>query len=100
MKKSKADYDLTIKQIENGKIYIIIRDEDLGNISVTNDMENILLDLFEHVKKSSIEAIIYRDSRGIYDGVELLENGFKFYPIGEKSESQAIHKVEFFKNDY
>ena len=99
-KKSKADYDVTIKEIENGSVYVIVRDNDLGNISVTNDMEMILLDLFELIPKLDETTIIYRDSQGIYDGVKLKDNGFEFYPIGEKSESRAIHKAEFFKNDY
>lgn len=100
MPKAKADYDVTIKETEKGNVFVIIRDNDLGNISVTNNMEMILIDLFELVPKLDETTIIYRDSDGNYDGVKLKDNGFEFFPIGEKSESRAIHKVEFFENDY
>ncbi len=99
MKKSSADYYYTIREILNGNVYLIIYDMDEGNISVTNDMENILLDIFKDLPQLESANIIYRDSQGIFDGVRLHESGFEFYSLRKKTETYAIRKAELVKQE-
>ena len=55
-------------RIADGIIYII--DEDKGNMSVTNDMENVLRDI-ESAEGCQLRdyIIVYRDSDGRWDRV-------------------------------
>lgn len=94
MKKSSADFDLSIKETEAGNIFIVIHDLNLGKISVTNDMENILFDLANLTPYLEKMNIIYEDSSGVFDGVSLTENGHNFFHIGATNEKEAIRKVE------
>ena len=62
----RADFSYAI----HGNVISIV-DLDLGNRSVTNDIENVLRRI-EHDHQGSIAdtLIIYRDSQGVRDGVE------------------------------
>lgn len=93
--KAKSDYGYVIDQ----KI-LFIEDRDLGNRSVTNDIENVLSDIIESEKNNEgflldNYSIIYRDSSGSIDGVETRDNRFlRFYSIGEDDYEAAIKKVK------
>lgn len=91
MKKAKADYKYEI----NGNI-IFIEDLDLGNKSVTNDIENILEDVAEeHNLELNNFHVIYRDCTGDIDGVLIRNNEFSsFYSIGEKDYESAVKKIK------
>lgn len=49
--------------------FLVIQDLDLGNMSVTNDMHNVV----KSIEKSGLNLyqlkVIYKDSSGIYDAV-------------------------------
>ena len=63
----RADFQLQVD--EEAKMIRII-DEDLGNMSVTNDLEAVLCEVAFHVDGSLDEyGITYRDSTGTWDRV-------------------------------
>jgi hypothetical protein len=68
------------------KSVIVITDLNRGRMSVTNNMEAVLQHIAdeEGFEISSITGarIIYRDSEGIWDGVEIDPDGqVSFYPL-------------------
>jgi len=73
---------------------IAITDLDLGNKSVTNDIENVLRKI-EYWHQGSIAAfrIMYRDSEGIWDGVHWDGNQATFLYLGETDERRARAKL-------
>lgn len=73
--------------------YIIsIIDENLGNTSVTNDIENVLKTICDDIGSLQNKIIIYRDSEGTWDGVTVDKNNKfdKFIPLGKKHEHLAL----------
>ena len=83
--KSRADFTYTI---EDGILCII--DLDNGNMSVTNDIENVIADI--EASEGQIEGtrILYRDSWGVWDRyIKTGPNG-KFECIGVKNKAAAI----------
>lgn len=65
--KPRADF---ILQISIPLKYIRIIDKDLGNMSVTNDLERVLLDVATRVIESLDNySITYRDSTGTWDRI-------------------------------
>ena len=73
---------------------IAITDLDLGNKSVTNDIENVLRKI-EYWHQGSIAAfrIMYRDSEGIWDGVHWDGNQATFFALRETDEKEARRKL-------
>jgi hypothetical protein len=91
MKMRKSDY--AIYQPYND--IVVIEDLNLGNRSVTNDIENILIELDKRIPTLHDMKIIYRDSMGIYDGIKIKDGNFhSFYSIQEKDLDKAINKAE------
>ena len=59
--------DYTYEMVEG---VLVITDLDLGNRSVTNDIENVLLKIKANIKPFPIpKLVIYKDSMGFYDQV-------------------------------
>lgn len=99
-RRARADYDWKLVQIlTDGRATTVIEivDRDLGNMSVTNDIENILLEISDDLDDDnplSENAVIYRDSEGLWDEIVLDEVGnfrsFAALPRGRcRSELQA-----------
>ena len=83
-----SDYTYTIK----GKV-LIIEDLDLGNVSVTNDIQNVLETIYKDLEFLP-EKVIYRDSEGNYDGVEHEKGKFiRFFSVNETNLIDALEKV-------
>ena len=83
-----SDYIYFIK----GKV-LIIEDSDLGNRSVTNDIQNVLQAIKTDLDFLP-ETIIYKDSEGNFDGVMHEQGKFKrFYPVNEPNLLDALEKV-------
>jgi hypothetical protein len=62
--------------------------------SVTNAIDEILMELREQYGMDLPALIIYRDSRGVWDGVAHLEGTFRgFYPINETDLARAADKA-------
>jgi hypothetical protein len=59
----KADYTYTI---ENG--IVKITDLNLGNVSVTNDAENVITEIQKETNIKGLK-IVYRDSEGNWDEI-------------------------------
>jgi hypothetical protein len=87
--KPTADFTYSI----SGNVISIV-DLDLGNRSVTNDIESVLRKI-EHYHQGSIGGfrIMYRDSEGIWDGIEWDGEHPSFFELRETDESQARHKL-------
>ena len=69
--------------------------EDLnGEKSVTNDMKNILRDIFKSDPNLTDHPIIYKDSLGVYDGVIYSNINVSFYSIHKTNLDQAIKKAK------
>lgn len=86
---SRADY--TYRLID-GEIISII-DLNLGKMSVTNDIENIIRDI--SVKKllnKSEFKVIYRDSERVWDGFNIKENNFIYLECN--TEEEAVEKIK------
>lgn len=88
-----ADYTYTIE----GNVIAIV-DLDLGNRSVTNDIENVLEEIRTELGNLAGYAVIYRDSMGRWDGVRLVNHTVYFYALGEANQqlamSRLLHLVE------
>jgi hypothetical protein len=87
--KTQADFTYSIR----GEVISII-DLDLGNRSVTNDIENVLRKI-EYWHQGSIAAfrIMYRDSGGVWDGVNWDDQRASFFALGETDETAARRKT-------
>ena len=86
--KTNSDYVYYLK----GKV-LIIEDSDLGNRSVTNDIQNVLQAIKTDLEFLP-EVVIYRDSEGNFDGVDHEQGKFlKFYPVNETDLEKALEKV-------
>lgn len=66
-KRNRSDYRIA-KETDS---YIYIEDLDLGNRSVTNDAELVVMDLFPRLKG---RRLLYKDSMGEVDEI-LIKNG-------------------------
>jgi hypothetical protein len=89
--KSDSDYEWRFK---DG--ILAIEDLNLGKMSVTNNMENVLTEIRSKIGDKILDAkIVYRDSEGSWGGVipEWTIAGcsdVQFYFIEEKSFEKAI----------
>ncbi len=68
VRKPKADFDYQMDVIKDYNV-LAIQDLDLGNMSVTNDMEQVVA-YIEHLEKIDTDnfLIVYQDSTGQWDG--------------------------------
>ena len=87
MKKSIYKYQIDVR---------VLFIEDMGGVSVTNNIENILEEISRELLTSVSDFdIIYRDSSGVIDGIHTHNGEFKnFYMIGESSYHSAKLRIE------
>ena len=87
--KTQADFTYSIL----GNVISII-DLDLGNRSVTNDIENVLRKI-EYYHQGSIVGfkIMYRDSEEIWDGINWDGERASFFALREAEEGRARNKL-------
>ena len=73
---------------------IAIVDLDLGNRSVTNDIERVLRQI-EYWHQGPIKGyrIMYRDSEGVWDGVNWDGQRASFFALQETDEAVARKKL-------
>ena len=70
---------------------LLITDRNLGDRSVTNEVEQVLVDLAGLSIDIAKQRIIYRDSDGIWDGILTRAGQFvAFFPLRCRSEQAAI----------
>ena len=84
-----ADFTYSI----SGNVISIV-DLDLGNRSVTNDIESVLRKI-EHYHQDSIGGfrIMYRDSEGFWDSIRWDGKSASFFPLREAEEGRARNKL-------
>lgn len=94
-KKSRANFLYRIGVVDNVKT-LLIWDKDHGNITVTNDIENVVSDIAEHegIGQES-HAIIYRDSAGNWDGWDSITGHFYPYPMPTTVRKQIALQMGF-----
>ena len=69
---------------------VVIYDLNLGRMSVTNDIEEVIKEIGTTVDLST-RKIIYRDSCGVFDGITL--NKERFYPINKTTLKEALNFI-------
>ncbi len=84
-----ADFNYAI----SGKVISIV-DLNLGNRSVTNDIENVLRKI-EHFHQAPITGflIMYRDYEGVWDGIHWDGEHASFFALRETEEGRAREKL-------
>lgn len=79
---------------------ICLEDKNLGNVSVTNDIENVVKDCRDYGFLTYGYPIIYRDSEGQWTGVVILGtafHSFKHFPQNLSKEAAVNHALELRK---
>ena len=78
--------------------FLIIKDLNLGRMSVTNDIENVLNEIGK-VIILDLYKIIYEDSDGMFDAVLTYQNEFTdYYILGVWSKEEAKEKFTEYYN--
>ena len=103
---ARADYAWKlVGLLQDGRAVTLIEivDKDLGNMSVTNDIENVLLEIADGLPEDnplSENAVIYRDSEGYWDEIVLDQVGnfksFAALPRGRRQselQSEAVVRL-------
>lgn len=87
---AKSDYSYKIVQWED-KSFISIVDRCLGRMSVTNNIENVLDEIYENeqIEPGSL-PVVYQDSDGNWDGYDYQKRSFIILHCD--TESQAIQE--------
>lgn len=87
---ARADYTYSIESYQ-GRNIIQIEDLNLGNMSVTNDIENVLSEIgrVEKIDPSSY-MVVYKDSTGDWDGFDFKSGNF--IALTEESWQDAVTK--------
>ena len=83
-----ADYTYTVE----GSVIAIV-DLDLGNRSVTNDMELVLDEIRAELGDLAGYSVIYQDSMGRWDGVRRVNGVVYFYGLGEADKESALNRL-------
>jgi hypothetical protein len=89
----KSDY--TFEYLEDRNI-LLMEDLNLGNRSLTNDMDEVLEELQELNPGWNWKTIriTYKDSQGRWDGVQFVGGLVVFFPIDAKEKEKAIAFLE------
>ena len=87
--KTHADFTYSL----SGNVISIV-DLNLGNRSLTNDIESVLRKI-EHYHQGSIVGfnIMYRDSEGVWDGIHWDGEHASFFSLREIEERRAREKL-------
>lgn len=85
---TKANYNYAIKRIINTD-YVLIEDRNIGGMSVTNDIENVISDICTcRGLDPNTTVFLYRDSDGVWDGFDWLSK--RFIHLGAMNHQQAV----------
>jgi len=86
-----ADYNYSIDE-RREKPLILIEDMNLGNMSVTNDIEIVVAEICEKRGINCNEAtILYMDSEGLWDGYDCAKK--QFIPLHGKTWNEALERL-------
>jgi hypothetical protein len=85
---AKSDYRYGIEQA-GGRSVLVIEDLNLGRVSVTNNMEKVLMEIgFKERIDPTEYMVIYKDSGGVWDGYDPVMD--EFIPLAESTWSAAV----------
>jgi len=89
---NRADFSYHIVDRPDLKL-LCICDLDYGNISVTNDIVNVVLDIREYAQIDPWEFfVIYRDSTGRWDGWDV--QGQYFFPVTTETLNMISRRLQ------
>lgn len=89
----RSDFTYHTREI-NGTSVLVIIDLDQGGMSVTNNVEAVVKSIAAELGPVVYRMpIIYKDSMGIYDGIDGSNLASPFYSIGETDEARAATKA-------
>jgi hypothetical protein len=87
---ARSDYLCRFREKHDYK-FVLIEDLNMGRMSVTNDIENVILEVCQSQDIKPEETVfLYQDSEGIWDGFDWKTKSF-FY-VGATSLEGAIEK--------
>lgn len=93
MNRAKSSYTYTIENHLNRK-WIVIQDQNLGRMSVTNDIENVVHDICQLNEITTADhLIIYQDSAGDWSGYNLEEDKFIFVANSRAPWQQGAEEI-------
>lgn len=93
MNNVKADFTYEVRDE-----VLCIKDLNLGKMSVTNDIENVV-EWIRKLKGWSREKmlatrIVYKDSQGMYDGAQYYGVYVAFIPLRKESLEEAVKEIK------
>lgn len=87
----KSDYTFRVIETQ-GRNVISIIDLDLGHMSVTNNIENVLTEIAEIAKIQPKDyLIVYKDTDGKWDGYDAVNS--TFIAVMERTREAAIRRL-------
>lgn len=93
MSKAKSSYTYTIED-HLGRKWIVIQDQNLGRMSVTNDIENVVNDICQVENITTEEhLIIYQDSESEWTGYNLELDKFIFAANSRAPWQQVAEEI-------
>lgn len=89
----RSDFSYHTRESQKTNVLVII-DLDKGGMSVTNNVEEVVKSIAAELgEKTLMMPIIYRDSEGIYDGIDAAYLDNPFYSIGTADEQVAAYSA-------
>lgn len=86
---ARSDFTYHTREADGVSVLVII-DQDLGGMSVTNNAEAVVRSIADELGDDILQKpIIYRDSTGTYDGIDGTYLDDPFYHIGTEDETRA-----------
>ncbi|HXS55775.1 MAG TPA: hypothetical protein VN726_06600 [Hanamia sp.] len=87
---NRSDYTYSIENFSGSNV-IVIEELNLGNTSVTNNIENVLNEICR-IEKLFIHSymIVYKDSEGVWDGYNYQKE--IFLALNESTWQDAVSK--------
>lgn len=91
-RRSRADFAHKLGVVNGFKVLLIV-DLDMGKMSVTNDIENVIDDIaFAENIDPKEYLIAYRDSEGDWDGWDAKTNDFYFFRGPQNEAIEGLKK--------
>lgn len=89
----RSDFSYHTRESQKTKVLVII-DLNKGGMSVTNNVEEVVKSIAAELgEKTLMMPIIYRDSEGIYDGIDATYLDNPFYSIQTADEQEAAYSA-------
>ncbi len=82
-------YSIDVRFYKGLEFVVIVENENNQGISVTNNIENILLNVFPFGEFNKMNGCVYRDSTGTWDGFD----GKDFVLLGLSSDTDLARVI-------